>query len=88
MNSHRLMNSHFIDMNNNALVNALLAKSAHEHDSREMMRVVDKSKYARQHHALVIAVMALDQQTTLRKIMDEQRNCSRSIQRLSQHERF
>ena len=84
MNSHRLMNSHFIDMNNNALVNALLAKSAHEHDSREMMRVVDKSKYARQHHALVIAVMALDQHTTLRKIMDEQRNCSRSIQRINQ----
>lgn len=85
MNSHRLMNSHFIDLNNNALVNALLAKSAHEQDSRELMRVVDKTKYSRQHNALVLAVMVLDQQTTLKKIMDEQRNCSRSIQRLSQH---
>jgi len=81
MNSHRLMNSHFIDMNNNALVNALLAKSAHEQDSRELMRVVDKNKYARKHNALVVAVMVLDQQNTLRKIMDEQRNCSRLIQR-------
>lgn len=81
MNSHRLMNSHFIDLNNNALVNALLAKTAHEQDSREMMRVVDKTKYSRQHHALVIAVMVLDQQNTLKKIMDEQRNCSRSIKR-------
>ena len=83
MNSHRLMNSHFINMNNNALVNALLAKSAHEHDSRELMRAVDKTKYTRQHGALVIAVLVLDQQTTLKKIMDEQRNCSRSIQPLS-----
>jgi hypothetical protein len=71
-------------MNNNALVNALLAKSAHEHSSKELMRVVDKTKYSRQHHALVIAVMVLDQQNTLKKIMDEQRNCSaRPIQRLS-----
>jgi hypothetical protein len=84
MNSHRLMNSHFIDMNNNALVNALLAKSAHEHDSKELMRAVDKNKYSRQHHALVIAVLVLDQQNTLKKIMDEQRNCNaRPIQRLS-----
>lgn len=81
MNSHRLMNSHFIDMNNNALVNALLAKAAHEQDSKEWMRAVDKSKYSRQHRALVIAVLVLDQQNTLKKIMDEQRNCSRSIQR-------
>ncbi len=86
MNGHRLMNSHFIDTNNNALVNALLAKAAHEQDSKELMRAVDKSKYSRQHRALVIAVLALDQQNTLKKIMDEQRNCSRSIQRLSQHE--
>ncbi len=76
MNSHRLMNSHFIDLNNNALVNALLAKSAHEHDSRELIRAVDKTKYSRQHNALVIAVMVLDQQNTLKKIMDEQRNCN------------
>ena len=85
MNSHRLMNSDFIDLNNNALVNALLAKSTHEQDSRELMRVVDKTKYSRQHNALVIAVMVLDQQTTLKKIMDEQRNCSaRPSQRLNQ----
>ena len=76
MNSHRLMNNHFIDLNNNALVNALLAKSAHEHNSRELMREVDKTKYSRQHHALVIAIMVLDEQNTLNKIMDEQRNCS------------
>ncbi len=85
MNSHRLMNSHFIDMNNNALVNALLAKSAHEQDSKELMRAVDKSKYSRQHRALVVAVLVLDQQNTLKKIMDEQRNCNRSAQRLNQH---
>ena len=85
MNSHRLMNSHFIDMNNNALVNALLAKSAHEQDSKELMRAVDKSKYSRQHRALVVAVLVLDQQNTLKKIMDEQRNCNRSVQRLSQN---
>ena len=84
MNSRRLMNSHFIDINNNALVNALLAKSAHEQDSRELMRVVDKNKYAIKHNALVVAVMVLDQQNTLRKIMDEHRNCSRSTQHLSQ----
>ena len=85
MNSHRLMNSHFIDMNNNALVNALLAKSAHEQDSKELMRAVDKSKYSRQHRALVVAVLVLDQQNTLKKIMDEQRNCNRSTQRFSQN---
>jgi hypothetical protein len=85
MNSKRLMDRHFIDINNHALVNALLAKSAHEHDSRELMRVVDKTKYARKHGALVIAVLVLDQQMTLKKIMDEQRNCSRSIERLTQH---
>jgi hypothetical protein len=86
MISHRLMNSHFIDMNNNALVNALLAKLAHEHDSKELMRVVHKNKYSRQHHELVVAVMVWDQQNTLKKIMDEQRHCSeRPIQRLSQY---
>ena len=86
MNSHRLMNSHFIDLNNNALVNALLSKSAHEHDSRELMRVVDKIKYSRQHNALMIAVMVLDQQNTLKKIMDEQRNCSsRPTQRMNKN---
>ncbi len=85
MNSNRLTNRHFIDMNNHALVNALLAKSTHEHDSCELMRLVDKTKYIRQHGALVIAVLALNQQITLKKIMDEQRNCCRSIERLSQH---
>jgi hypothetical protein len=86
MNSHRLMNSHFIDLNNNALVNALLAKSAHEQSSKELMRAVDKSKYSRQHHALVVAVLVLDQQNTLKKIMDEQRKCCvRPLSRLNKN---
>jgi hypothetical protein len=85
MNSHRLMNSHFIDMNNNALVNALLAKSAHEHDSRELMRLVDKTKYTRQHSTLMVAVLVLDQQITLKKIMDEQRSSARPLQRANKN---
>ena len=85
MNNHRLLNSHFIDLNNNTVVNVLLAKSMHEQTSRELMRVIDHHKYSRKHQALVVAVMVLDQQNTLKKIMDEQRHSSsRPIHRLSQ----
>jgi len=80
MHLNRLMNNHFIDQHNNTLVNAVLAKFAHEHDSRELIRAVDKIKYSRRHHELMIAVMVLDQQNTLKKIMDEQRHCGDSFE--------
>jgi hypothetical protein len=75
MNTQRLINSNFINSSNDALVNSLLAKFGREQDSRDLVKLVDKTRYSRQHNALVIAVMVLDQQNTAKKLVDEKRNC-------------
>jgi hypothetical protein len=77
MNTQRLIYSNNSG-HNDALVNAILAKSSREHDTREMVRLVDKSRCSRQHNAVVIAVMALNEHNTLCKLMNENRNANAS----------
>jgi hypothetical protein len=78
MNTQRLISSNQIHSQNDALINMVLAKSSREHDTRELARLVDRTRHSRQHHALLVAVLALNEQTTLCQLMNERRHSSAS----------
>jgi|GEM_PF-3629184 len=74
MNPQRLGHNAFIHAQDNALINSLLSKSSREHNSREMIKQVDKTRCCRRHHDLVIAVLALDEQNMLKRLVNENRH--------------
>ncbi len=74
MNPQRLGQNAFIHAQDNALINSLLSKSSREQNSREMAKIVDKTRCCRRHHDLVIAVLALDEQNMLKRLVNENRH--------------
>lgn len=78
MNTQRLISSNQTHSHNDAIINMVLAKSSREHDTRELARLVDRTRHSRQHRALLVAVMAFNEQTTLCQLMNERRHSSAS----------
>ncbi len=76
MSTQRLITSNQQHSYNDAIINTVLAKSSREHDTRELARLVDRTRHSRQHHALLVAVFALNEQTTLCQLMNERRHSS------------
>ncbi len=74
MNTQRLISSNLNHSYNDAIINMVLAKSSREHDTRELARLVDRTRHSRQHRALLVAVLALNEQTTLCQLTNERRH--------------